>query len=179
MIDLLRVTREDYFCIFSHSGNERLYHMGGQILGFIANYELPRGATAPDIGERLQIEHSFPDEVLKHIERLRAVSEKEFEIVIDRLHPRPEFLFLCSRQKPYVISHRDDRSCYQKPAVCVLLEHFFKPHRQGQQGFPGSRPPNQSNNFYLIIKEKFERKFLFLVQRPYPPATRLTIAQMK
>src|SRR5208283_455623 len=127
----------------------------------------------------LQIEHSFPDEVLKHIERLRAVSEKEFEIVIDRLHPRPEFLFLCSRQKPYVISHRDDRSCYQKPAVCVLLEHFFKPHRQGQQGFPGSRPPNQSNNFYLIIKEKFERKFLFLVQRPYPPATRLTIAQMK
>ena len=50
IVDLLGVAGQNDFRVLANARDERLYHVGGKILSFVANDELPGNAPAADIG---------------------------------------------------------------------------------------------------------------------------------
>src|SRR5208283_1276610 len=64
VVDLLGVSSEDDLGVFTDAGNECLYHVGREVLGFITKYELFRNTASPNVGERFQLQCPFSHQII-------------------------------------------------------------------------------------------------------------------
>src|SRR3974390_1033141 len=103
MVDLFRIAGKDNLASPADAGKDGLDDVGAEILTLGPNDKLPGHASSPDVNQRFQLDRAAAQKIVNGgIGPDMLVTEK-FQVVINRLHPRPDLFFLIPRQVPQVI----------------------------------------------------------------------------
>lgn len=140
--------------------------MGREVLGFVDDHILARDRSATDVGEGFDLQDAKVDQFLVGATAafvFLVEAHQEFNVVKDRLHPRPEFFVESAREVAKIAAHREDRTADEQALVKLLIHGGHQTGSDGKKGFSCAGFSDKGDEFDARIEQEFERKALFFV----------------
>jgi len=165
VVNLFRIAGENDLGPLTNASHEGLNHVGRKILSFITDHKLLGNRSSPNIGQGLHFQDSPSSPVLQHIGGILTIPQKELKIIVNGLHPGPQFVLLSAGEETQIVAHGGYRTSDKESAVGVLFDNLFESHGEGKEGLSRPGAPNKGNDLDLIIQQELEGKPLFFVVR--------------
>jgi hypothetical protein len=137
MVNLLRVAGKDNFTPLADAGQNGLDNMRAEILALIADNKLPGNASAPDIRQGFQLDFAAAQKIINGGIRPNVLVTEEFQVVVNRLHPRPDLFFFIPRQIPQVIAQGHDGPGDQQSSSATPAGESCLNQKKAREKLPG------------------------------------------
>ena len=152
--------------------------MRRQVLGLVDQNEQLGQRAAADVGHGLDLDPAAVEEVVDLVaHRFQRRIDEELQVVVDRLHPALELLFLAAGQVADVAAERDDRARHECALVDAALGDLFEARGERQQRLSRTGLADQGDELQVGIHEQLDREVLAHVQRRQLPRARVVVAQ--